>query len=360
MGMLDVARRHRTIFRIRAGERGPKGEPRRLDGQLRVTSETPDVVDAFCAAYGGERRPWNNAWEAYLPTAALPVMLLPGQSLSQYWEAWDGGGCLRRCDGVTETISDSACSCPPLPGRMSDVRACRPTTRLSVVCPDVAVLGAGMLVTHGLIAAETLPQAVAICEAALSAGQVVPATLRMVTHRGRRTYVVPQLEIVGLRLAELMDTTPALAADVTPALPAGSNDPADHADVEALRAGIAELGPEERKGLARAWVSEEIPPLGQSDMTAGDLARAGRLVSAAIDAQRQLSDVSQLRKIDDHDRRRKAANAAMREAGITADEDRHALVSDATAGDRESTAMLTQHQCDAIVAAAKDRARGLA
>lgn len=345
MAILDLQRRHRVLWRLRAGDKGPKGQPRRLDGQLRVTSETPEIVDAFTAVFGGQRVPWEGAWQAYLPITALPVVLLPGQALSQFWEQYDSGGCLRRCDGVTESLSDSPCSCPSdITVRMGTPNACRPTTRLSVVCPDVAVLGAGMLVSHGLIAAETLPQAVGIAEQMLSRGQHVPATLRLVTHKGRRTFCVPQLEIVGVSLASLTapESRQALpASQEAPNAPAALPEPpralsgrrdtladeAHHGMVAEMRARIGRLDEEQRADLMRRWVVADIPPLGQSDLSSEHLAQADALLAEVEGC---------------YSRRCKAANAALRKAGITDDDDRHRAVQDATAGHLSSTAHLAQ------------------
>ena len=371
MVMLDVQRRQRILYKLRAGDKQPdkhgKLRPSRLDGQLRVTSETPEIVDAFADTYGGTRSEWEGAWQVYLPVSALPVVLLPGQALSQWWEVWDSGGCLRRCDGVTETLSQSPCSCPSsVAVRMDTKDACRPTTRLSVVCPDVAVLGAGMLVSHGLIAAETLPQAVGIAEQMLSRGQHVPATLRMVTHRGRRTYVVPQLEIVGVSLASLgaaeapqglpapnrPQIAPAAAPEPLSALSAPVEashdahmvqtpvtilseertawpvpDPAHLERVALVREAIGALDEDQRADLMRRWVQADIPPLGQSDLTEDHLERAAALVVEVTGCYR---------------RRCKAANAALRKAGIVDDDDRHRAVADATGGHLSSTAHLAE------------------
>jgi hypothetical protein len=73
-------------------------------------------------------------------------------------------------------------------------------TRVNVICPDVDVVGAGGLVTHGMIAAETLPQSIAVAEAALARGLMVPAVLRVVEHKGKKHFIVPQIEIVGVSL----------------------------------------------------------------------------------------------------------------------------------------------------------------
>lgn len=204
MPMLDVQRRHAEVFRIRLGDKGPKGEPRKLTDAIRVTARSEKVVAAFTAVYGGSVKPWDGGFEAYLPTTELSVMVLPGQSITQWWELYRGSVCERRCDGFTDQLSGNPCMCPPdLDARMAAKNTCRPMTRINVLCPDVEVVGAGSLVSHGMVAAETLPQSIAVAEAALSRGLMVPAMLRVVEHKGKRHFVVPQLEIVGVSLQQL-------------------------------------------------------------------------------------------------------------------------------------------------------------
>lgn len=209
MPMLDVQRRHAEVFRVRLGDKGPRGEPRKLTDAIRVTAGGANVVQSFVDVYGGEVAPFEEKasrhnWQAYLPTTALSVMVLPGQSLDAWWELYRGSVCERRCDGFTEQLSGQACMCPPeIDKRMAAKNTCRPMTRINVLCPDVEVVGAGSLVTHGMIAAETLPQSIKVAEAALSRGLMVPAVLRVVEHKGKRHFIFPQLEIVGVSLQQL-------------------------------------------------------------------------------------------------------------------------------------------------------------
>lgn len=214
MPMLDIQKRHAEVFRIRLGDSVPTGEfnddgtpkkrARKLTDSIRVTSPNRSVVDAFVAVYGGEVSEWEQQWQAYLPVTALPVLILPGQSISQWWELYKKSVVERRCNGEVEQLSGHPCKCPAdITVRMQTKGACRPMTRVNVVCPEVAVVGAGSLVTHGMIAAETLPQSVAVAEAALARGLMVPGMLRVIVHEGKKHYVVPQLEIVGVTLAQL-------------------------------------------------------------------------------------------------------------------------------------------------------------
>lgn len=213
--MLDIQRRHAEVFRIRLGDKDKRGYPRKLTEAIRITSPNRSVIDAFVEVYGGEALEWEQQWQAYLPVTSLPVMVLPGQSITQWWELYRKTVCERRCDGYTESLSGRPCMCPDdITGRMQKEGACRPMTRISVVCPEVAVVGAGSLVSHGMIAAETLPQSVSVAMAALERGLMVPAVLRIIVHEGKRHYVVPQLEIVGVSLNALtMGEVPTPAVD---------------------------------------------------------------------------------------------------------------------------------------------------
>ena len=225
--MIDIQRRHASVFRIRLGDQGVtasgKSFPQKLTNAIRVTAANEAVCQAFVNVYGGEVKPWNaegrNEFEAYLPTTSLSILVLPGQSLQQWWEKYKRSVCVSRCDGEKDTKTKKACTCPPdIDDRMADKNACKPMTRVNVLCPDVAVVGSGALVTHSLIAAETLPQSIAVAEAALSRGLMVPARLRVVEHKGLTHYIVPQIEIVGISLSELVGAGEASAlASVTDA-----------------------------------------------------------------------------------------------------------------------------------------------
>src|SRR5690606_13699380 len=134
--------------------KGPNGAPRKLTDSIRITARNRSVVEAFTEVYGGDVEPWDSQWQAYLPTTELRILVLPGQSVQQWWEFYRGSVCERRCDGYMEQKSGRRCVCPEdIDERMKDRNACSPTTRVSVLCPDVNVIGAGTLVTHGLIAA---------------------------------------------------------------------------------------------------------------------------------------------------------------------------------------------------------------
>lgn len=235
------------MFRIRFGQQvdGKNGKrPEKLTDAIRVTADNPDVIDAFNRVYGGERQEWKpdphrNEFETYLPTRSLRIVLIPGQSLTQWWEKWKRSVCERRCDSITEQKSGGPCKCtirdPAL--RTAASTECNPVTRVHVLCPDVEVIGAGMFVCNGLLAAQSLPESIANADAALRAGFFVPATLTVVEHRGLNHFIVPRIDTVGVsmfqmleqadgRLAngELVETTRRVLGFTPMELEAGSNE----------------------------------------------------------------------------------------------------------------------------------------
>jgi hypothetical protein len=218
MAVLDIQRRHASTFNIRFGEKRKTANgnyaPAKLTDKIRVTSPSRSIIQSFADIYGGSPQPWNDTeWEVYLSRTEIPIMLLPGQSIDQHWELYKGGVCDRRCDGVTESKSKKPCMCSSdIDVRLADKDQCSIMTRLNFICPEVSVLGAGSLISHGKIAAETLPQAVAVAEAALRAGNPVPATLRCETQVGKgRQYVVPRIEITGTNYYQLASAPSAVA-----------------------------------------------------------------------------------------------------------------------------------------------------
>lgn len=242
----DLQAAFATTYRIRLGQKvasksGRGMAPSNLGGAIRVTSPAREAVEAFVIVYGGTVGEWvrddgAKEWQAILPTNVLPVVILPGSTLVQWWEVWDSGGCVRRCDGLQQVVDHGArprqCQCPQPPesrmhaqpkGTPTNDLWCKPKTQILVVCPEVNVAGAGRLVTGGLIAARQLPATIAIAEGMLDRGFRVPAFLRVVHHQGRRDYVVPQLDLIGVGLLELDGGSPSRAAvgGQVPALPVG-------------------------------------------------------------------------------------------------------------------------------------------
>jgi hypothetical protein len=148
------------LGRVRLGDKSAKGAPRKLN-TFRFTSASRVLLDAIAEKYGGEVHEWKGApdegyFEVTTTSRELEILFPPVYSnedgtptvpFSQWLELWSGGGCQRRCDGETEALSGKPCMCDP------DNRACKPTTRISFMLPDIPGLGLWRVESHGWNAA---------------------------------------------------------------------------------------------------------------------------------------------------------------------------------------------------------------
>lgn len=209
-----LQRRHTELGRIRLGDKGDKGQPQKRT-EFRFTSPDEQRIRDLATLYGGEPVPWDNKgkqeWEVKSTAKSIPVIVVKG-GLSQWLEQWSAGGCQRRCTGVTETLTGKPCLCDP------DNRACKPTTRFSVMLPELEAIGVWRMESHGWNAGSELPPMV---ELAMHLGDLVPARLLLaerVTIKDGKTnrFVVPTLDlgISAARLAGIVNgTQPAAIAN---------------------------------------------------------------------------------------------------------------------------------------------------
>lgn len=227
MTILAIQKQYTEMYRIRLGEKSGNA-PRSLTEQIRVTSKNPNVVKEFAEVYGGNPRRWTDGggFQVYLPVVRLPIVLLPGQPIVQHMELWGGSSCLRRCDGFTMENGD-VCKCGP--DAPIEARDCKPVTRLTVVAPDVKVVGVGVLTTRSLIAARELKGQKDLIQAILDSGRPIRGTIRVDTLTGvERRFPVVRLELEGLSYAEVAEAARQreLGAADAPALEAGKEEDA--------------------------------------------------------------------------------------------------------------------------------------
>jgi len=116
--ILSIQKRLRQAGRIRIGTKVPtkSGSMRPASiSEFRFTSPDKAAIERIAELYGGDVQQWKDApvgteWEVYSKATELEVLLPPTDiAFSQFFEHWSGGGCLRRCDSVTELLSDSPC-----------------------------------------------------------------------------------------------------------------------------------------------------------------------------------------------------------------------------------------------------------
>lgn len=209
MSILDIQRRQRELGRIRMGDKAASGHPQKLS-HFRLTSPAKHLLEHAAALWGGEVRPWAGSpsegqWELYTQTDMLPIVLPPGaEPISQWYEQWTAGGCTHRCDGATNVAGDDPepCSCDP------DDRACKATTRVNVMLPDLPDVGVWRLESHGMSAAYELPGTIDIIQMANDRRMMLTGRLR-IEHRTRKTngqtrkFIVPVIDL-DVTVAQLM------------------------------------------------------------------------------------------------------------------------------------------------------------
>lgn len=223
--LLNIQKRLVELGRIRLGEKGAKGEPKKLS-TFRMTSASKTLLEKAAKLYGGSVVEWHDApnpgfYQVTTDSAELPVLIPPIPTLvSQYYEAWSGGGCKRRCDGETELLSGGPCKCTDETRGTKD--GCKVTTRISVMLPQLPGLGLWRLESHGWNAATTLPGTV---ELLAGQGRFIQAVLRLEQRSEKKDgktkrYVVPVIDIPDMTLGALIEEgSPALMLGGTAPLP---------------------------------------------------------------------------------------------------------------------------------------------
>jgi type III secretion system FlhB-like substrate exporter len=182
--------------RIRFGNKklNDKGKevPNKLTHPL-LTSPDRDLIDAVAATHGTVISAWpggEGQWQTEVHGDLDILVPVAPEPVSQWWERWSGGGCMRRCDGITDQINDAPCDCD----KTADKRACSATTRITVLLPETGD-ARWRIETKSLYAAIELPAALekAVGE---KTGEVIPAVLSVEQRNGKKGKVpVPVIRI---------------------------------------------------------------------------------------------------------------------------------------------------------------------
>lgn len=356
--IIDLQRRLAEIGRIRIGQQvataNGRTRPAKLD-TFRLTSADPTRINHAARLYGGTPKQWDapggRQWEVVTTAAALDVLVPPSDmAFSQHYELWSAGGCLRRCDGRSETISDGPCLCDP------ERRECDIHTRLSVMLADLPGLGVWRIDTSGYYAAVELQGAVEVIHIAAGRGQMLPARLRLdqrVVKRivdgaaTTRRFAVPVLDIEvspgqllagGARLAidtagEAAAAAPAIDATVPLLTPVSD-------DVASRPVGtVAEQMQRMPERKARRNAAQPIPASGLAPRTVADATTAVTSADRPPTPDPQPDDVA-----DVFDR---PITAAQMKA-------LHASLHDVGAGDRDAGLALIGSYLDRDIASTKD------
>lgn len=294
MALLDMQRATKEIGRIRIGDSTPAvskksgkeyRRPRKL-ATFKFTTRSRSIADAVAAVFGGEveydpRLGYGVVTEA----SEIGVTIPPGDAIvNQAWELWDAGVCHRRCDNTECLIWKGkqrevvACMCPPEGEERAELaktgNACKPTTRLNVIVPDLPDIGVWRLESHGYYAAGEIGDTARILMAAREADVYLPARLWLDKREGSkvpgeptREFYVPMLTL-DHSLRQLSAATGSFASALPPAPP----------DRRAITAGHGPAMPEPDDGepIDAEIVPDEAPSLAQeiADRAAGSQSRA--------------------------------------------------------------------------------------
>lgn len=322
----NLDRRLPQAGRIRIGEKAPgKGNPRALT-TFRFTSPDEIAIKEIADRYGGEARPWTGApnpgeWEVVTEADVIPVALPPDPlGGTPLYELWSGGGCVRRCDGETAQVTQSG----PDGGELVDVPCvcsqqqnllCKPTTRLTVVLPEIRFGGGWRLESHGWNVAHEMPGMVEFVEQ-LQAKGIVRAELalepRVTKHAGKtKRFVVPVIR-PGITLDALAEGGGAMGA----------------------------LGP------------------GPESLDQGALPSAVSQMAERLDPDDEIVEAEIVEDEPDESKRR-AMHARMRSIGW-GDDERHAIVMAATRGRTQSSNDLSAEEMDRVLDAVRAIEQGAA
>lgn len=169
--ILTMKRAGAELGRIRTGSSTPHTDPKRRPVPQRsatfiLSSHSKEYIERAATLYGGEAEPWTPQgskiaqFRVITEARELRAILPPGDPLSQSNELWSGGGCQRRCDGITEQLSRRPCLCLAEHGEgwheQPAGSVCKPTSRLNVMLADLPDFGVWRLETKSYYAADAM------------------------------------------------------------------------------------------------------------------------------------------------------------------------------------------------------------
>jgi len=175
---------------------------------FRFTSTDHEALCQIADHYGGHVKEWmpprskQQQWEVISSASDIRVFL-PQDSIDVWYEQWSGGGCQRRCDGVTVSIpvktpdgmdtDTEPCLCQQETGG----QLCLPYTRLKVILPDIKFGGVWRLESKGWNAANEMPGMATMLQQLQTIGLMEGRLIlehRSSVHGGTtRHFVVPRL-----------------------------------------------------------------------------------------------------------------------------------------------------------------------
>ena len=184
-----------------------------------VTSHSREHVEKAAELWGGQVEEWQpmgngtKQWRVITQANTIEAILPPGDPLSQAYEMWNRGGCVRRCDGVTEQLTGSPCPCFAQYGddwyEKPTGTVCDSKSRLKVLLPDMPGLGSWRVETGSYYATDEMAGMVDTIRGAVGDSVLVPVQLRIeprtrVAGGQTKQFVVPVLELRGVTAGSLL------------------------------------------------------------------------------------------------------------------------------------------------------------
>jgi hypothetical protein len=218
--ILTLQRQARELGRLRTGFIDGR-RPVRSDKWI-ISSHSEDYVRLAASQWGGVPEPWSpqgggaEQWRVITSVAAIDAVLPSGDPLSQANELWSGGGCTRRCDGITESLTGRPCLCLAQFGdswhEQEKGTVCSPTSRLNVFLPDMPDVGVWRVETHSYYAAGEIAGAVDLVRAATGGDAVLPIRLRIEQRQRKaggqtKKFPVIVVELRGVTTGQVLSGT---------------------------------------------------------------------------------------------------------------------------------------------------------
>lgn len=282
--ILTLQRQARELGRLRTGTYD--GRPQRSETWV-LSSHSKDYIEAAADVWGGAPEQWTpqgggaEQYRVVTHTATVDAVLPPGDPLSQSYEMWSKGGCTRRCDGMTEQLTDNPCICRDRFGEeFHEQKAgtvCSIHTRLNVILPALPDIGLWRAETKSFWAANELAGAVDTVRGLVGPQAMVPVRLRIeqrsrVAGGKRKNFPVVVLELRGITAGQVLDGAGALPQ--APARPGVTGDTGGRA---AIGAGASvprpvSVPPPDYLAAARAaYSSDQVREIWQKAVANGHL-----------------------------------------------------------------------------------------
>jgi hypothetical protein len=214
--ILTLQRQARELGRLRTGtyDERPRQSPTWV-----VSSHSQDYVEAAASVWGGTVEKWQpqgaggEQWRVITDTSTVEAILPPGDPLTQAYEMWSKGGCVRRCDGFTEQLTDASCLCRAKFGdqfhEANSANVCSIHSRLNVILPAMPDIGYWRAETKSYWAANELAGAVDTVRGLIGPEAMVPIRLRIeqrtrVAKGKTKSFPVVVLELRGITAGEVL------------------------------------------------------------------------------------------------------------------------------------------------------------